>query len=328
MRPEDVQAIVDVRIAAWRTAYAGLMPADYLVAMDHDRVEAAARLAARLAGGPTSLLVGLDDSGEVAGMCSFGAAREEPDSGELYALNVHPRSWGSGVGSALLHEAERGLASFPSAYLWVVEGNARARRFYERHGWRADGGRKIDDTFGTGVTELRYRRPDVYQGGASERLIDRSGELAAGLAGIHHTRGLEQRDRRTRCGRRSVPHPARYDVAVADAQAHLRLGQRNGQLSGEHEEQLVGVVVLVPDELALDPGHLDQHLVDPTNDPGVPQVGQVRGDSSEVDRCAHAHNVAPPTPQVSWRSELWTLNHQRHTVAGAHATDPVIRRKI
>jgi hypothetical protein len=40
------------------------------------------------------------------------------------------------------------------AYLWVVEANARARRFYEREGWSADGAMRAS-SFGS--TELRYR---------------------------------------------------------------------------------------------------------------------------------------------------------------------------
>jgi hypothetical protein len=35
----------------------------------------------------------------------------------------------------------------------VLRDNRRARRFYERHGWRADGTERAPD----GATELRYR---------------------------------------------------------------------------------------------------------------------------------------------------------------------------
>lgn len=166
-RPADAAAIVDVRIAAWRAAYAGLMPADYLAAMDDDRPAVVARLADRLDGSLShTSLVGLDAAGVVVGACAFGPGRdEEPEAGELYAINVRPQAWGSGVGRALLREAEQALAGFPTAYLWVVEGNARARRFYERSGWPPDGGRKTDDRFGTGVTEVRCRRRHTCRNG-------------------------------------------------------------------------------------------------------------------------------------------------------------------
>jgi len=42
--------------------------------------------------------------------------------------------------------------------LWVVDANERARRFYERHGWTAEGIEKVDTVLGAMVTEVRYRR--------------------------------------------------------------------------------------------------------------------------------------------------------------------------
>ena len=45
---------------------------------------------------------------------------------------------GSGLAGALLGDAERQVAAggHDEAWLAVVAGNARARRFYEKHGWR------------------------------------------------------------------------------------------------------------------------------------------------------------------------------------------------
>jgi hypothetical protein len=45
------------------------------------------------------------------------------------------------VAGLLLTEGERRVAAagHPRAWLAVVEGNARARRFYERHGWVDEG---------------------------------------------------------------------------------------------------------------------------------------------------------------------------------------------
>ena len=49
---------------------------------------------------------------------------------------------GGGVADALLAEAERLVAAGGHTVAWlaVVPGNARARRFYERSGWADDGG--------------------------------------------------------------------------------------------------------------------------------------------------------------------------------------------
>lgn len=48
-------------------------------------------------------------------------------------------------------------AGHREAILWVLDDNRRARRFYEREGWRLDGAVKEDDFLGVRVSEVRYR---------------------------------------------------------------------------------------------------------------------------------------------------------------------------
>jgi GNAT superfamily N-acetyltransferase len=77
--------------------------------------------------------------------------------GELSALYVVPEEWGSGVAGALHDKALAGMRELGAteATLWVVEENTRARRFYEREGWSADGETK-SSMFD--ISEIRYRR--------------------------------------------------------------------------------------------------------------------------------------------------------------------------
>jgi hypothetical protein len=42
--------------------------------------------------------------------------------------------------------------------LWLLEGNARAARFYERDGWAVTGERRTEVAWGIAVDELRYAR--------------------------------------------------------------------------------------------------------------------------------------------------------------------------
>lgn len=42
--------------------------------------------------------------------------------------------------------------------LWVLKGNARARRFYERAGFRPDGAEEPFEVEGVAVPEVRYVR--------------------------------------------------------------------------------------------------------------------------------------------------------------------------
>jgi len=98
--------------------------------------------------------------GEVVGFASVGECREPgSEDGELYAIYLDQTRWGHGVGRSLLEQAERSLrdAGFEAALLWVLEGNARAIRFYERAGWQRSG-RKTDTFQGAEVVELGYRK--------------------------------------------------------------------------------------------------------------------------------------------------------------------------
>ena len=48
-------------------------------------------------------------------------------------------------------------AGFVEATLWVLDGNERARRFYEVGGWEFDGATKDDQREGFTLSEVRYR---------------------------------------------------------------------------------------------------------------------------------------------------------------------------
>ena len=63
----------------------------------------------------------------------------------LDGLYVVPWHWGSGVAQVLLDHALGLVACFGSqrCHLWVLEHNRRARRFYERLGWRENGDTRV-----------------------------------------------------------------------------------------------------------------------------------------------------------------------------------------
>ncbi len=65
--------------------------------------------------------------------------------GWLDGLYVLPDRWGSGIARSLHDEAVERLRNLgcSSARLWVLERNDRARRFYERRGWQADGRTRV-----------------------------------------------------------------------------------------------------------------------------------------------------------------------------------------
>jgi ribosomal protein S18 acetylase RimI-like enzyme len=104
----------------------------------------------------THQLTVADEDGRVVGFSYVGPS-EEPGVAELYAIHVDPGAVGSGVGRLLMVDALERLAALGTrAVLWVLDGNDRARRFYERGGWLPDGTTR-DELMGREPThQLRY----------------------------------------------------------------------------------------------------------------------------------------------------------------------------
>ncbi|GAA3503728.1 GNAT family N-acetyltransferase [Streptomyces prasinosporus] len=162
MTADDCDRVAEIRVRGWQHAYRGLVPQSYLDGLD---VAAdAERHRARLLHGDgdvVNLVAGT--GGGLVGWAAFGPYRDggaRTGDAELYALYLHPRSLGRGVGRALLAEAVRrcSAAGRPRMYLWVIEGNTRARRFYERAGFAADGGEEPFEVDGVAVPEVRYAK--------------------------------------------------------------------------------------------------------------------------------------------------------------------------
>jgi GNAT superfamily N-acetyltransferase len=154
----DTERLGLVHVRAWQAAYRGAMPDTFLDSLSP--AEWAARWVQRLAAAGPAVNVVAEHEDLVVGFVSFGPERGASVDGEVYAINVHPDAWGTGAGPALLARASDDLrdVGFSAAVLWVVAANARARRFYEREGWSADGAGRDLEIGGAPVSEVRYRR--------------------------------------------------------------------------------------------------------------------------------------------------------------------------
>jgi GNAT superfamily N-acetyltransferase len=140
-----------------RTAYRGQLPDDYLDALRPEERAASWKRGLRRDRDP--LLVA-EDNGHVVGFALVGPAQDPEGAGQLSAINVDPDQWGTGAGRALLAAAQAELVrlGYTEAVLWVLPGNARARRFYEVAGWAHDGAQRTGEAWGIAFTEVRYRR--------------------------------------------------------------------------------------------------------------------------------------------------------------------------
>ena len=166
-RIRDAPAIGRVHVRAWQAAYRGHMPDDYLDGLRAEDRAAYWERALRRDDLRGTILV-VERGGEVVGFAAVGPSPDPQGAGELYAINLDPDHWGTGTGRALLEEAQAELArlGFGEAVLWVLTGNARARRFYEIAGW-ADGDQRTSEVFGVTVPEVRYRRRSTSEESSS-----------------------------------------------------------------------------------------------------------------------------------------------------------------
>jgi GNAT superfamily N-acetyltransferase len=156
--PEDAEAIAAVHVASWQAAYRGLMPDAYLAALvANPRVEQwRSSLGREGARGKRTFVVEGDDGALVG--CATVGPDEKPDRGLVLLMYVLEEAWGTGAGRALMRAAAGALRELghTDAVLWVLERNARARRFYEAAGWLDDGARQMIDYGGTELEALRY----------------------------------------------------------------------------------------------------------------------------------------------------------------------------
>ena len=157
--PADEAAVARVHVRSWQIAYRGLLPDEYLDGLQPEDRAPHYTFGDRAPGQPATTVA--IERGEICGFTTTGPSRDgdRPASGELYALYVDPASWDLGVGRALIRGAREHLAraGFAEAHLWVLEGNARAERFYRLNGWSPDGLRRPEELWGVVVKEARFR---------------------------------------------------------------------------------------------------------------------------------------------------------------------------
>lgn len=118
----DIDDIAAVWHTGWRDAHLGRVPSSLLA---HRQLgDLRVRVPVRL------------DTTSVASVGSRVAGFVVTHLDEIEQLYLHAAFRGTGIAAELLAHGEGVIvAGFDRAWLAVVDGNARARRFYERHGW-------------------------------------------------------------------------------------------------------------------------------------------------------------------------------------------------
>jgi len=149
--PTDAPRIAEVWGSAWRDGHLGHVP-DELVA----------QRTPESFGTRSEAMIDRTFVAEVDGVVvGFVALKDD----ELDQLFVDAAARGTGVAKALLAEGARRLieAGHEQPWLAVVTGNARARHFYEREGWRDAGPLAYEAPVDGGSVTIDCRRYELIR---------------------------------------------------------------------------------------------------------------------------------------------------------------------
>ncbi len=146
---DEIEGKGYVHHKSWWETYAGIIDSRYLQNMTKEKcIEIAYKW-------PDNLLVAKDGE-RVIGFVGYGKYRDDilQDCGEVYSIYVLADYHGKKVGYRLMNAAFEKLSAYRKIAVWVLKGNERAIRFYEKYGFRFDGTEQ-EILLGTPNVEIR-----------------------------------------------------------------------------------------------------------------------------------------------------------------------------
>ena len=152
--PEDAPVLARIQTEAWKAAFGGILSPEALAqATNPEEAQAMHAFVLEHQLAHVSLQC-IDVTPQ--GMTAWSENRDNLgcDTAELICIHSLPQFWGHGYGAHMIQHAleEAKHAGYVRLVLWVFEGNERARRFYEKHGFHLTE-RKQENL---GATEVMY----------------------------------------------------------------------------------------------------------------------------------------------------------------------------
>lgn len=150
---DDRFAISRIYEESWKYAYKDIIPQNYL-----ESIPAGCWVANLDKDGRNTLL--LIENDIFIGTSSYGKSRF-PDFdgfGEIVSIYLLPQYMGKGYGKVLLDDTVNKLAKlgYNDIFLWVLEENYRARKFYEKAGFIISNHYLDDNIGGKEIREIQY----------------------------------------------------------------------------------------------------------------------------------------------------------------------------
>jgi len=145
---KDVERLGALHSECWTELYPGVLPPTVLAELSPTVMTGLwKRFVAR---GPAYVQWVAEVDGSIIGFVGTGPGRESgyEHATELYFIYVTPNARRSGIGQALLQQAD-------ADYLWVWEGNRPGQKFYRRQKFFPDSVARDGSLFGAPLPEIR-----------------------------------------------------------------------------------------------------------------------------------------------------------------------------
>ena len=155
--PEDAYEYSACHISSWRSAYKGIVPDEILNNLSLE--ERAEKFKQNLQEFKDVLYYCPIYEGKIIGKLIISKSHDEdkPNACEVGAIYLIEEFWGKSYGRQMMNFAIDMLRNmgYNEIFLWVLEENSRARRFYEKCGFSFDGAKK-EIIIGKPLIEIRY----------------------------------------------------------------------------------------------------------------------------------------------------------------------------
>lgn len=156
-QPGDASLISHLFAVSWKTAYRGIIEDLYLDRLPDEYWVPSVR--AWLVSGCLSALIAYEGETPV-GSVIYGRGRDEDHAGwgEIVSLYLLPEWFRKGYGTALLAKAldDMRAEGYSRFYLWAINGNRLAERFYRRRGFHPTSDKVSYRIGGSNVQDIRF----------------------------------------------------------------------------------------------------------------------------------------------------------------------------
>lgn len=163
-RPADAGAMARVHVDSWRTAYDGIVPADYLAGLSYASRESWWEQVLATERPGVMNFVAETGRGDIVGLAGAGPEREANPTyrAELYVIYLLAEYQRQGLGRRLFATVVQGLlrGGFNSLLVWVLKDNLGACLFYESVGGKQVGCKTIT-IGGADLVEVSYGWRDI-----------------------------------------------------------------------------------------------------------------------------------------------------------------------